>query len=756
MTGIVGEAAENGRPLSSPVLAYVLEVSKPWLPSSQVLSSIVQTLEEQQTKLSAKEDFGDQFEAVLRGVNQTLNSVSEQGETDWIGNLNGLILLLAKDELHFSQTGRCPAYLLQNNRIRQITDDGHDPDPHPLKTFSNLASGQLTAGDVILVANQELYNEISLDALRRIMNSHTPYQANIAIAKELRTEKNLRVTTLVTAVRKEKETVAEPEAIELSQFMESSAKKLYAALLPKLQAARTQGAKLGAAGVMVAKNVAKAASEAARKAAEKKAQRKTENPSEAETPQGLEAGTPSEERVVEEATSPTPVEDGVEIGSVIPAAEFALERPAKPLVQQQDDAEPAPTNRGAAIMTFLTQRLPVLLKQWLAAFLVWIQVPKNKKLTALGCAVIIVASVVWGAISARRLPAPTDQSLATNTSLLADVSALNERIGTEIELEQRNQASRLVQEAFAKLNQVSNPTGGQQQEHASLWTAITRHADTLTGTLRLSNPVAYEFTKESAGFVTSFPYFYGFETAGTSVLRTGSGTLSTIQDTIPVPDSGEAILAASRSAEPDTAGYVLTRQAAIYRIVQSGTTTLLRRIRPAEGDFAPADAIATYSGNVYLLDGKAGMLWRYRGTGTAYEKGSMIIDVNRINLKGGISLAIDGSVYILKQDGSVVKTTGGRLDETFTLKNQPLLSEKLIRPLQIVTNESMNSIYLLDGGTTSGDHSTAKVMEFDKNGAFIRQYAFPANMTNVHAFDINPKEKKLWLLNGRTVYEFGI
>lgn len=119
-------------PLSQQVvLAYVFEVARPWLPSSHLLPSLQDVLNQEYEKIHIKHDLDAQFEELLKAVNNQLNSVSEAGETDWIGNLSGLIVLVGHHELHFSQTGSCPAYLLQNNRIRQITDDlSGEGEPH--------------------------------------------------------------------------------------------------------------------------------------------------------------------------------------------------------------------------------------------------------------------------------------------------------------------------------------------------------------------------------------------------------------------------------------------------------------------------------------------------------------------------------------------------------------------------------------------------------------------------------------------------
>ena len=103
------------------LLTYLFEVTKPWFPQSRLIPSLIDTLNDEYPSLNGGEDLNTQFEALLKRVNQQLNQISESGETDWIGSLNGIIVCTFEDQLLFSQTGNCPAYLLQRNRIRQIT-----------------------------------------------------------------------------------------------------------------------------------------------------------------------------------------------------------------------------------------------------------------------------------------------------------------------------------------------------------------------------------------------------------------------------------------------------------------------------------------------------------------------------------------------------------------------------------------------------------------------------------------------------------
>jgi hypothetical protein len=756
LSGLIG--ADATKPLTEqPTIAYLFEISRPWLPSSQVLPAMVHVLEEQYTHLSAKDNLDDQFEEVLRAVNQKLNEVSESGETDWIGNLNGLILLLGKEEIHFSQTGHCPAYLLQNNRIRQITDDQGEKDPHPLKTFSNLASGHLQAGDHILIANMELYNEISLDALRRILNSNTSFGSCSTIAKELKKERNSKVCSIITSIKPAEEPYKEEAAlVDMEEVLQSTAKKAYRKLVPYLQAAKTSSAKLGKVGAHAAHQLGEASLKAAHQAGQATKEKVIPGAaaliakSTQKLKEGHQVSRPVVEVILPLEERLAALEQDQAVGSVIPASTFADEQPAP----QEEPIQPKTFQESA--LHFVTKTVPTFLITSLKTFSIWIELPRNKKITALVVAVILVGSVIWGALAGHNQAAP-GQTTSSVATALNQVKENQEKIASAINLEQSVEAGRLLDDSFKKLAALSDLNPQQKQESETLWDSLTTQADTLTNTTRFSAGVtSYAFPNNPQMFFASLPYFFGYQNNGNAILRTGSGTLDEIQGSFPLPDTSEAIASISPSSESDTTGYILTKQSKVYRIAQIGASTKLLAIAPQTGEFANGTVISSYSGNIYILDGGSGLLWRYINSGTSYSKGTMIIDVNKINLKGAISMSIDGSIYLLKQDSSITKLTSSKVDPSFSIQNVPYLSQKLVRPLQVMAKEGVASVYVLDGGSTATEFSNAKILEFDKNGGFIRQYAFPKNFTDVRAFDINPKDKKLWVLNGTSVTEFSL
>lgn len=726
-------------------LAYVFEVSKPWFPSSKVFPTILGTLHAGHPDLRAGKNLGDQFEELLKAVNQQLNLISEQGETDWIGNLNGLILVMGGDELHFSQTGHCPAYLLQKNRIRQITDDTPpEKELHPLKTFSNLASGSLQPDDYLLVSNRELYNEISLDALRRILNNNTPASSCTSIVKELKKERNLAVSSIILKVTTP-EALAEKKVPEVTEIiledeMQSNWKKLQKRLTPWVQKTRDSSVKIGKAGLVTAQKTSVAVKETVTPIAsdllKKGAQGAAQIKGKIEERQRNKAVAPA--AVVEIILPTSKQQEAVEMG--VEAAPIETEAPS---------VEPPATPESVTPEVSPIKVSPV------TRFRDWLNQPRNRKLSALALAAILLAVTVSTLLSRRAGHGSTSSDNQVEQQI-TQADEQRKKAATAHDLKQDIEASREITTGEQILNKLSNLTDAQKKQVDTIWDGLLAEADTLTTTTRFSSPVAtYNFSNPSEKVVSNLPYFYGFASNAPALMRTGKGDQTVTQTNITLSDSTDSIVAITDSNEADTAGYILTKKNKIFRLIQSDSATTMQSLAPANGEFAPGDALGTFNGNLYILDGKTGLVWKYAFTGTSYNKGVSVIDSTKFDLKKSVSLAIDGSIYILKQDGTVKKFTSGAADD-FTYSNIPTLAKDLIQPLQIITNESTQDVYVLDAGTSSGDRSNARILEFTKTGSYVRQYAFPKDYTKVKGFDVDAKAKKLWVLNGATVGEFDL
>ncbi|MFA6493323.1 MAG: hypothetical protein WCV58_04250, partial [Patescibacteria group bacterium] len=166
-----------------------------------------------------------------------------------------------------------------------------------------------------------------------------------------------------------------------------------------------------------------------------------------------------------------------------------------------------------------------------------------------------------------------------------------------------------------------------------------------------------------------------------------------------------------------------------------------------DGRWETANAISSYVGSLYLLDGVLGQIYKHSSSQDTFEKGEEYTSTVK-DLKESISMAVDGSIYILKNDGSVLKFQRSKLQD-FSLKNVPTPFDKIKGPRKIYTDSDTPSLYVLDT-------EQKRILEFDKEGVFIRQYALPQKFEKITDFVVSVKSKKIWILNDNNVYEITI
>ncbi len=158
------------------------------------------------------------------------------------------------------------------------------------------------------------------------------------------------------------------------------------------------------------------------------------------------------------------------------------------------------------------------------------------------------------------------------------------------------------------------------------------------------------------------------------------------------------------------------------------------------GDWAELGGLGTYLGNIYVLDRKGSIIKYAAGSyGKTDYFGSSKQDLSKAN-----SIAIDGSIYIVYDDGSIKKFTKGQPD-TFTISG---LDKPLSHPSRIFTNADSNNVYILDNGNS-------RIVVFDKNGVYQSQYV-SNNLMQAKDFDVSEKDKKIFILNQNKIWEIDI
>ena len=127
------------------------------------------------------------------------------------------------------------------------------------------------------------------------------------------------------------------------------------------------------------------------------------------------------------------------------------------------------------------------------------------------------------------------------------------------------------------------------------------------------------------------------------------------------------------------------------------------------------NAVDSFFGNFYVLDSQANALLRYRPTTDGYSAPpeSYFTADQAIDLSNATDLAIDGSVYILFQDGRINKYLSGQPD-TFNVTG---LDVPFNNPVSIFTapDEEVQHVYVADAGNQ-------RIVQLNKDGSFVRQF----------------------------------
>lgn len=176
-------------------------------------------------------------------------------------------------------------------------------------------------------------------------------------------------------------------------------------------------------------------------------------------------------------------------------------------------------------------------------------------------------------------------------------------------------------------------------------------------------------------------------------------------------------------------------------------------MEPAEGDLP----MASYGGHLYVWDGAKGkeQLWKYASGDYANKPTPWITNAGGAKLDQVVSVQIDGQVYLLNRDGSLLVFEGG------TLKKQ-LPAPKLTIPVSNVTRFVVTPDELeADGATIKRpgfiyllDLRNERILQLKKDdGTLVQQIQARTRgpLNQISDLAVDEKQRMLYLANGASV-----
>lgn len=192
----------------------------------------------------------------------------------------------------------------------------------------------------------------------------------------------------------------------------------------------------------------------------------------------------------------------------------------------------------------------------------------------------------------------------------------------------------------------------------------------------------------------------------------------------------------------DTTNYYFADATGITKVTKS--TKKSSQVIKNDSDWKMLAGFATYLGNMYVLDSADGVD-KYAVTASGFGNKTAYFSGTAPDLSKAVSMAIDGSIWILTSDGKVSQYTKGK-PVSFSITG---LSTPLSSPSQITTTSDDDNLYILDNG-----NSRIVVIKKD-TGAFVAEYKNNL-LKSATQIDVSEKDKKAYILSGSDIYEMDL
>lgn len=719
-------------------LSLVVEITRPWFPLSQIGSSILATCKKTYYEGSSTSDLVN-FELAIKAVNDMLQKITEQGDTEWIGHLNAVAMVVIGKEIHLSSTGDADAFLFRDGKVSYITSRTHDAEQNPVKTFKSVTSGTLLPLDTIVCANPTLLDSVGLDVLQHAVDDASPYEASTEICKHLAKTKQKTVNAIITRLIPESLRTNDPEVVYCDQGVDT-----FVPRFKKWWQSR---------GKPLASRVAHQSGAHAKYVG--KFTKETLIPRASLTVKQASHHTASAVRTVWHKTHPVIKKHTSDIAQSIDSAITGV-RARKTHEADEANADPSMSIIGKSIYTIHDYQYQQSKKgtSWIRRFLLIMQRfaltgllsarrivatvrnPKKRPLV-LVCTGIILIVLLIVSVTVRSRSRIAQRATSSQSATLESARKKIADGKIAISFNKKKEAQTLFGQA---LKDAESLVGTPAQKDAEpIITESQKEYDGLTGATRIAHldPIA---TVVHDSFITVLGS-KGYSVSPDGILsEVGLTPNSTAQKIAELPEKS---IVSAIAQTTDQKLLIGTKEQALFEFnAADGSVT---KLQPADGEkFSPIRALSLYGIGIYTLDNENDQIWKYIRANNVVDAAQKYIPRKQLDISKAVDIAIDGSVYVLDSAGKVDKLSKGERQE-FKITGIPDPFATIAQPIDITLDEDNPTFFISD----AGEH---RLLEFDKNGLFTHQYILPAEFTTISHVFIQLKARHAFIVNGDKLY----
>jgi len=705
-----------------------IEILNPWFPNAQIGQTVINTVIREYYRGTDTSELNN-FEATVKKVNEALAQIAQNGETDWIGKLSGILALVNGKEVHIAQTGRSEAYLYRAGKVNHITEGlGSEEAKHPLKTFSNLTSGTMQKDDKIIIANGDFFKSVAPNELKTIITSFPPAVAAIECAKILKSHNKregnaifLELTTKGDLANLPPEQKAETVYIDRSTFNPILLSRyLWRSAIVPAGGALKHGLssvfhfsrnKLGPRfkdTLATIKNSSKAALKKSTRLSKK-------------------AGSAVGVKVLEEKDLP-PASAMPACNDVAASGWQGALRAGPPAESAARDTETKPPKVKRALL-----RVKNKIRRILIQFGLYTR-QKSKMVLAIFAAVILVLGLALTVSFLKSSQKKREQSAKDTFNKIVSLegeAALANSKNSEIEALQK------YKEIISLASEISGSKYGSEAKDKadkakSKMQEITHLVITKSqSSIEIGDSVAaLEFYQEAL-----------WATLESGTVKEHRGNLPSFVDFAHL-EFPSKVVASTCIDETGTLAYIFENK-------ELATVNLSKKaLQTEEVKLNSGGVIRSFVGNIYQLDQANNQIWKVTLKDGRYSANSPFIQETKISLADAVDLAIDGSIFVLAKNGNITRFSRGKLINNFEIELPA--GEKTTGWSKIFTDENSNNLFAVfnEGGQT-------RVVEVSKNGAVVGQFLLDG-VSNPQKITANLTTREFYILQDKNVLSYKI
>jgi len=694
-------------------------------PMNQELIGIIQGEMQRAYYQSSQSRFETAFEQALQHVNDQLKQLIESGVTDWTNKFNIAIGVIHDHSLILTHLGSINASLLHGGRIVDIISSAgpEDSQLNPVKIFSNIISGEVKIGNYLVFYTPSLLDYLSQEKLKRLITDYSPLEAvrQLDILLQEAPEHTAFGAMIIHVIPVSEQ--ATSSNIYSSSAINDQTRHTQSSMEELITREKKTDRLLSPSLWQISRKFFQTSGNAINSVI-----RSIGSSRRSSTSRPLPRLSQSEERTVSitktnrrgiSSLASLSAQSGKKVGSSV-----------KQVFDKRQSYWSIIKKIPGAIFGFFAGLI--------SAFPRWSFTRK-----AIFIAIILLLFFFAQSIVTLGRKEDTQQSETERNQIIAEIQENTFQAEASLSYEDDIRASSLLAEATSLLERLKTDYAKDSEtEIDQLSGEIERLKEQTRNMVRLENPSILTDLSLQDGFGNTNHIVYqgnrvlAIDQDPGNVYRIdpGEGAVTFIENSLADIGSPQAVV-----KQGSQSVLIYHDQDGVYEYLTTSERIQSLTYNPANVDKSIVD-IATYQSRFYQLDTKNNQIFRYQIGVSGFGQGAAWISQPDVDISSAVSMAIDGTIYLLDNNGQLRNFSQGT-QKDFSLQ---AIDPEITSAQHVWTDETVSNIYLLD-------RESRRLMVFTKTGRLKVQF-ISDSFDDLKSMAIDENNGRAYLLNGLIVY----